>query len=97
MIYRLLRVAGGGTLLGWCELGQQTSLASSTSHLSPKVTYFLSETKCFALLWKFCNLGNHYQYHYFLKFQKWSGDGGQWKPCLVLTLPKLCIKNKVSR
>lgn len=34
---------------------------------------------------------------HFLKPQKWSGDGGQWKPCLVLTLPKLCIKNKVSR
>ena len=34
---------------------------------------------------------------HFLKPRKWSGDGGQWKPRLVLTLPKLCIKNKVSR
>jgi hypothetical protein len=30
-------VAGGGTLLGWCELGQQTPLALSTHHLSPAV------------------------------------------------------------
>lgn len=28
----------GGTLLGWCELGQQTPLAPSTHHLSPMVT-----------------------------------------------------------
>ena len=35
--------------------------------------------------------------NHFLKPGRWSGDGGQWKACLVLTLPKLCIKNKVSR